>query len=458
MEIIKGPVDSWTCDDVGSWLEEIGLQKYSELFTRIHQIDGQVLLSLTEKDLREPPLQLTVLGDIKRLAKHLRDVRSHRLKNLSTLQNLNCGNYSFLQGKKKSKERKLYNTDNSENFRNTFRQESTESEDVDSSSSMKINHQAKSSSYYYYENDLKQELWKTVLSFFYVFAVFMVTAFVMVVVHDRVPEMDKYPPLPDLFLDNMPYVPWAFEACELVGLILGTMWFIILFFHKHRFVLMRRMFSLTGTIFLLRCVCMLITSLSVPGKHLQCRGKSYGDLYTRLERTFEIWRGMGMSLQGVRTCGDYMFSGHTSVITLLNFFITEYTPRKFYYIHIASWCLNFFGIFFLLAAHEHYSIDVFMAFYLSSRLFMYYHTLAYNRALLAPDSKRTRVWFPLFSFFESKGEGRIPNQFELPFKYVGPCCQVVYEWVCSVRSLINTRAPEDKVNFKTSTERISKLS
>ena len=30
------------------------------------------------------------------------------------------------------------------------------------------------------------------------------------------------------------------------------------------------------------------------------------------------------------------------------------------------------------------------------------------------DSKRTKVWFPLFSFFESKVDGIVPNQYEWP--------------------------------------------
>lgn len=170
---------------------------------------------------------------------------------------------------------------------------------------------------------LKPEFSKALLAMGYVFIVTWITALVMVIVHDRVPDMEKYPPLPDLFLDNMPHIPWAFEMCEVTGTILLSLWLGVLFFHKHRLILLRRFFALSGTVFLLRCVTMLITSLSVPGTHLKCNPRPYGDWKTRLYNAYLIWKGAGMSIQGVRTCGDYMFSGHTVALTMLNFFVTE---------------------------------------------------------------------------------------------------------------------------------------
>ena len=51
--------------------------------------------------------------------------------------------------------------------------------------------------------------------------------------------------------------------------------------------------------------------------------QDYGGVWGKVERALNIWRGCGMSIQGVRSCGDYMFSGHTVIVTILNFFITE---------------------------------------------------------------------------------------------------------------------------------------
>lgn len=136
-----------------------------------------------------------------------------------------------------------------------------------------------------------------------------------------------------VLLMQVPHIPWAFMGCELTGTLLFTIWASVLIVHKHRLVLLRRFFALSGTVFLLRCVTMLITSLSVPGVHLDCKPPEstfnhaeatfFEMLYYRMNKAYFIWSGLGMSIQGVRTCGDYMFSGHTVALTLLNFFITE---------------------------------------------------------------------------------------------------------------------------------------
>jgi len=81
---------------------------------------------------------------------------------------------------------------------------------------------------------LYPDLVKLFVSYIYMFFVFMLTAFVMVIVHDRVPDMDRYPPLPDIVLDNLPYIPWAFEMCEATAIFLMFVMSIVFFFHKHR--------------------------------------------------------------------------------------------------------------------------------------------------------------------------------------------------------------------------------
>ncbi len=70
----------------------------------------------------------------------------------------------------------------------------------------------------------------------YLFVVTWITSFVMVIVHDRVPDMKRYPPLPDIFLDNVPYIPWAFHMCEWTATVLVIIWTTVLIFHKYRYL------------------------------------------------------------------------------------------------------------------------------------------------------------------------------------------------------------------------------
>ncbi|XP_069570119.1 sphingomyelin synthase-related protein 1-like [Brachyistius frenatus] len=419
MALSEDSVIAWSCKQVAQWLQEEGFGQYVELLCTDHRLDGPSLLALTEADLRGPPLGLTVLGDIKRLAIALRRLQRQNQAQLEDLglrpsDSLPAGLPLGAAGVEWSCDRADRRYNGGDRLCNGTELRHRNGDRSGYSSGPLLCHtHSNGRCRQHLAGRLDPEVWKTVMSCIYVFFVFGFTSFVMVIVHERVPDMRTYPPLPDIFLDSVPRIPWAFAMAEACGVILCYMLLLILLLHKHRSILFRRLCSLMGTVFLLRCCTMFVTSLSVPGQHLKCASKTYGDSWGKIQRALAIWTGFGMTLTGVQTCGDYMFSGHTVVITLLNFFVTEYTPRSWNLIHTISWVLNLFGIFFILAAHEHYSIDVFIAFYITTRLFLYYHTLANTRAY--QHSRRARIWFPMFSFFECNVNGPVPNQYHWPF-------------------------------------------
>uniref|UniRef100_A0A2K6VYI8 SAM domain-containing protein n=1 Tax=Onchocerca volvulus TaxID=6282 RepID=A0A2K6VYI8_ONCVO len=458
--------EEWNYADVAAWLSEQGFEKYANIIAYKHKIDGRTLLLLNEVDLRKKPLKLNCLGDIKRIALAISQLRMNLTPSEAMLkQSKQCGYDCNQNNQDKMDTSEAHNSiqlavENSKsqisftgnNLLLTNQSDFPVNVDykhgvvpivgADPTGLSKINKNAR----YVLDNidadsldkwrlkrmhllsreDLIRQVEspdttlksfiKLTIAFCYCMCSLLITAFVMVLVHDRVPDMKTYPPLPDIVLDNLPLIPWAFQVCEIIAVFLAALWFTILFCHKHRAVIMRRMFSLTGTVFLLRCITMLITSLSVPGPHLECRSQSYGTFMAKLQQAYHIWSRFGMSIHGVRTCGDYMFSGHTTALTLLNYFINEYTPDSWHIVHTITWVLNLFGIFFILAGHEHYSIDVFVAFYISSRMFLYYHAYAYQFNLVGNDN-RMRLWFPLGWFFEAGGQGRVANEFDLPLYF-----------------------------------------
>ena len=235
----------------------------------------------------------------------------------------------------------------------------------------------------------------------YCFVAVLATSFCLVTAHERVPLTANYPPLPDIILDNVPRVPWAFAASEYLILFMFIILVLIAAVHRARITMATRFLAISATVFLLRCVTMTATSLSVPGDHLHCPPLLLNSFQEKIDRALTIAMGLGSTIFGVETCGDYMFSGHCVALTLLGCFICEYTPVSWTNFHRLIWGICLCGVFCVVASHEHYSIDCFVGFYIASRVFGYYHNLA-SQVPNMNDSQRQKlgIWFPMVAYFE----------------------------------------------------------
>lgn len=182
----------WTTKHVAVWLKDEGFFEYVDILCNKHRLDGITLLTLTEYDLRSPPLEIKVLGDIKRL---MLSVRKLQKIHIDVLEEMG------------------YNSDSPMSSMTPF---ISALQSADWLCNGELSHDCDgpitdlNSDEYQYMNGknkhpvrrLDPEYWKTILSCIYVFIVFGFTSFIMVIVHERVPDMQTYPPLPDIFLDR----------------------------------------------------------------------------------------------------------------------------------------------------------------------------------------------------------------------------------------------------------------
>lgn len=150
---------------------------------------------------------------------------------------------------------------------------------------------------------------------------------------------------------------------------------------------------------------------------------------------------MGLSINGQHVyCGDYIYSGHTVILTVSSLLIQEYTPQKWRPLHWLSWTITFFGVVFVMLAHGHYTVDVLIAYYVTTRIFWMYHTMANNTLLKVwfiiisqsfkiilifiiqqqngPSNYLARLWwFRIFSYFERNVGGVVPRRYEWPLPW-----------------------------------------
>ncbi|KFD71732.1 hypothetical protein M514_04295 [Trichuris suis] len=218
----------------------------------------------------------------------------------------------------------------------------------------------------------------------------MTNDIVLAWIHERVPETA---PLPDLFFSLTPHFPKALAASEYLIIVSTVMMLAVCFLHRHRWILLRRVFCMLALLYLSRCVCMLVTQVPVADPTYFCSPKSndtdFGDVILRALRLFS---GAGLNIFGKHTfCGDYIFSGHTLILVMSYMVVKECksydSPRRFWQLHVVVWLVSASGILCILLSRGHYTVDVVIAYFVTTRMFWLYHTMANNPELKVVDEQ-----------------------------------------------------------------------
>ncbi|KAG8134477.1 hypothetical protein E2320_007585 [Naja naja] len=258
-------------------------------------------------------------------------------------------------------------------------------------------------------NKFPLEWWKTGIAFVYAVFNLVLTTVMITVVHERVPPKELSPPLPDKFFDYIDRVEWAFSVSEINGIILVGIWIIQWLFLKYKSIVGRRFFFILGTLYLYRCITMYVTTLPVPGMHFQCAPKLNGDSQAKVQRILQLISGGGLSITGSHIlCGDFLFN----------------SPRHFWWYHLICWCMSVAGIICILVGHEHYTVDVVIAYFITTRLFWWYHAMANEKNLKISSQTNflSRAWwYPIFNFFEKNVQGSVPCSFSWPITWPPGC-------------------------------------
>lgn len=271
-------------------------------------------------------------------------------------------------------------------------------------------------------NKEPNSIWRSLLAFLFVFLNMTLNLTVLAIIHERVPR--NQPPLPDLAFDILPTADWALSVAEYIIVIQVVGVVVLVFLHRYRVIIFRRLCLIMGVLYLFRAICMASTQVPVANTNYYCSPqlRNSSDPSGRLNvttgqfigiiasRVFYMSLGMGLSINGRHSfCGDYIFSGHTVILTLTYLMFREYaipSRCRTYLWKIVSFLLiglTLTGVICISIARGHYLIDIVIAYFATTRIFWIYHTLCYNNALRFNPSTNylSRVWwYQIFLFFE----------------------------------------------------------
>ena len=192
--------------------------------------------------------------------------------------------------------------------------------------------------------------------------------------------------LPDIGHDLLPEVlsVYGLDAHVICDKLLYTTLVATLGFvcgHPQRETILRRSFVVYGTLMLMRSVTLLLTAL--PDPYFRCftaETGTFGQGWSTMPWRRVVYKFITLfdgSASGSLTCGDLIFSGHTIVFVLCALmWHTYYRPSHVLLnpMKLAIWALSVVGTVLLLVTRMHWTIDIALAYYITTTLWNFYHS------------------------------------------------------------------------------------
>ena len=114
---------------------------------------------------------------------------------------------------------------------------------------------------------IPQEPLKTLLAALFLGTGFLVTSLSLAFTHDRHPGID---PLPDVVLDNIKYQSWGLDVSEYLLMISTLSAILVVALHKHRLIILRRIWLLLGVLYYYRALTFFVTVLPKADEEYEC--------------------------------------------------------------------------------------------------------------------------------------------------------------------------------------------
>lgn len=267
-----------------------------------------------------------------------------------------------------------------------------------------------------------KEYHKTVLALCLMILSTMFNGIVAALVTDLVPRT----PMPDILFKIFPEQAWAWQVSDTITMTLSFVHIVFGMLHKHRWIITRRFCFISSQLYLLRGVCMAVTWVAVPGVYhaTRCVPLAKPELYweTIIVRITRFMLSLGLSAEADgnhHLCGDLIFSGHTLIVVLSWYSLDIHLPHKrCRFLRILAGLAALFAMAMIVLCRMHYTVDVVLAFAITTSYFIIYHTIVLNQTDNQWRSYTILVFWilPIMEYFEKNvPRAKLPRELEWPF-------------------------------------------